>query len=30
FGNSIVVPLVFDIANEVVKVLSGKKLKKCS
>jgi len=30
FGNSIVVPLVFDIANEMVKVLSGKKLKKCS
>ena len=30
FGNSIVSPLVFDIANEIVKALSEKKLKKCS
>lgn len=30
FGNSIVSPLVFDIANEVVKALSEKILKKCS
>lgn len=30
FGNSIVGPLVFDIANEIVKALSEKKLKKCS
>jgi len=30
FGNSIVSPLVFDIANEIVESLSEKKLKKCS
>jgi len=30
FGNSIVSPLVFDIAKEVVKALSEKILKKCS
>ena len=30
FGNSIVSPLVFDIANEIAKALSEKKLKKCS